>query len=178
MRFLLRRVAFYALTAWAAITINFFIPRMLPGDPVTALMGRMQGRIDSDAEQSLRVLFGLDQDLSLWQQYVEYWRLLLTGDLGLSFTHFPTPVADIVSQSLPWTVGLVGVATIIAFLLGTLAGSFLGWRRGSWADGLLPVATFFQAVPYFWLGLITIAVPRLTRSTWAGSRPAAATTVA
>jgi peptide/nickel transport system permease protein len=158
MRFLVRRVVFYALTAWAAITINFFIPRMLPGDPVTALIGRMQGRIDSDAEQSLRVLFGLDQDLSLWQQYVEYWRMLLRGDLGLSFTHFPTPVADIVNQSLPWTVGLVGVATIIAFAIGTLAGSILGWRRGTWADTLLPVATFFQAVPYFWLGLITIAV--------------------
>lgn len=158
MRFLTRRVLFYAFTAWAAITINFFIPRMLPGDPVTALLGRMQGRIDSNAEQSLRVLFGLDQDMSLWQQYVEYWRMLFQGDLGLSFTHFPTPVADIVSQAMPWTIGLVGIATIIAFILGTTVGTAIGWRRGTWADSLLPLTTFFSAVPYFWLGLIAIAV--------------------
>ncbi|WP_125775297.1 ABC transporter permease [Antribacter gilvus] len=158
MTFLLRRIAFYALTAWAAITLNFIVPRLLPGDPVTALMGRMQGRIDSNAEQSLRVLFGLDQDLSLWQQYTAYWAMLFRGDLGLSFTHFPTPVADIVGQALPWTVGLVGVATIIAFVLGTLVGIAIGWRRGTWADGILPVSTFFSAVPYFWVGLITITV--------------------
>src|SRR5690606_14356321 len=113
MSFFLRRAVFYVFTAWAAITLNFVIPRLLPGDPVTALIGRMQGRIDSGAEQSLRVLFGLDQDMSLWQQYVEYWRLLLHGDLGLSFTHFPTPVSDIVAQALPWTVGLVGISTVV-----------------------------------------------------------------
>ena len=158
MRFALRRAVFYVFTAWAAVTINFFVPRLLPGDPVTALMGRMQGRIDSNAEQSLRVLFGLDQDMSLWDQYVHYWQMLLHGDLGLSFTHFPTPVADIVAQALPWTVGLVGIATIVAFLLGTAVGTGIGWRRGTWADSLLPITTFFSAVPYFWLGLIAIAV--------------------
>lgn len=158
MKFVARRAVFYLLTAWAAITLNFVIPRLLPGDPVTALLGRMQGRIDSNAEHSLRVLFGLDQDSSIWEQYVQYWGLLLRGDLGLSFTHFPTPVADIVSQSLPWTVGLVGIATIIAFAIGTVIGVVIGWRRGTWADSLLPLTTFFSAVPYFWLGLIAIAV--------------------
>ncbi len=158
MTFVLRRTGFYLFTAWAAITINFVIPRLLPGDPVTALIGRMQGQIDSNAEQSLRILFGLDQDTSIWQQYVTYWQLLLHGDLGLSFTHFPTPVAEIVAQALPWTVGLVGISTIIAFLLGTSVGTAIGWRRGTWADSLLPVTTFFSAVPYFWLGLIAIAV--------------------
>lgn len=162
MKFFARRIAFYALTAWAAITLNFVIPRLLPGDPVTALLARMQGKIDSNAEHSLRVLFGLDQDLTIWQQYVEYWKVLLRGDLGLSFTHFPTPVADIVAQSLPWTVGLVGIATIIAFLLGTALGTAIGWRRGTWADALLPATTFFSAVPYFWLGLIAIAVFAVT----------------
>ncbi|SDS89167.1 ABC transporter permease [Paraoerskovia marina] len=162
MKFLTRRLAFYVVTAWAAVTINFLIPRMMPGDPVTALMGRMQGRIDSSAENSIRVLFGLDQDTNVWQQYVEYWRLLFQGDLGLSFTFFPTPVADIVRQSLPWTVGLVGIATIIAFVLGTGLGMAIGWRRGTWADALLPITTFFSAVPYFWLGLIAITVFSVT----------------
>ncbi|WP_418275034.1 ABC transporter permease [Isoptericola jiangsuensis] len=162
MRFAVRRTIFYLFTAWAAVTINFFIPRMMPGDPVTALMGRMQGRIDSSAEESIRVLFGLDTTSSLWEQYVDYWGLLLHGDLGLSFTFFPTPVADIVRQALPWTIGLVGIATIIAFTLGTGIGTAIGWRRGTWADALLPITTFFSAVPYFWLGLIAITVFSVT----------------
>ncbi|MDO8143356.1 ABC transporter permease [Isoptericola sp. 178] len=162
MRFAVRRTIFYLITAWAAVTINFLIPRLMPGDPVTALMGRMQGRIDSNAEESIRVLFGLDTSSSIWQQYVDYWGLLLRLDLGLSFTFFPTPVAEIVQQALPWTIGLVGIATIIAFVLGTSIGVAIGWRRGTWADALLPITTFFSAVPYFWLGLIAITVFSVT----------------
>ncbi|ADD42300.1 ABC transporter permease [Stackebrandtia nassauensis] len=158
MRFLLRRAGFYLLTAWAAITLNFFIPRMLPGDPVQSLLNRYQGQLTSEATRSLYVLFGLDEQTSLWQQYLEYWGNIFTGDFGLSFTFFPTPVSEIVAQSLPWTLGLVGVSTVISFALGTLAGVIAGWRRGSWADTLLPVTNFFSAIPYFWIGLIAIAV--------------------
>jgi peptide/nickel transport system permease protein len=156
MRFLARRIGFYALTAWAAITLNFFIPRMMPGNPVDALINRYQGQMSSDAVASLSVLFGMDDSSSTFEQYLHYWGLLFRGDLGLSFTFFPTPVSDIVTQSLPWTIGLVGVATVISFVLGTLIGTAIGWRRGTWADAILPVTTFFSAVPYFWLGLLAI----------------------
>ncbi|MDW3846386.1 MULTISPECIES: ABC transporter permease [Micromonospora] len=158
MRFLLQRVAFYLFTAWAAITLNFFIPRMVPGDPVQSLISRNQGRISADAVASLRVLFGLDSDRSLWEQYVAYWGQLLRGDLGLSFTFFPAPVSEVIGNSLPWTVGLVGVTTIVSFLLGTALGVGAGWRRGSWIDGLLPATTFLSSIPYFWLGLVAIAL--------------------
>lgn len=156
MKFFARRLGFYLLTAWAAITLNFLIPRVLPGDPVQSLINRYQGQISSDAERSLYVLFGLDTHRSLWQQYLDYWGQLFHGDLGLSFSFFPTPVGQVISQALPWTIGLVGVATVLSFLLGTLAGVLIGWRRGTWADALLPVTTFFSSVPYFWLGLIAI----------------------
>ena len=96
MRFFVRRAIFYLLTAWAAVTINFIIPRLMPGDPVAALLARSQGRIGSDAAEAIRILFGLDEDTSLWQQYVDYWGLLLHGDLGISFTNFPTPVIEII----------------------------------------------------------------------------------
>ncbi|GAA3775728.1 ABC transporter permease [Micromonospora maritima] len=158
MRFLLQRVAFYLFTAWAAITLNFFIPRMVPGDPVQSLISRNQGRISADAIASLRVLFGLDSDRNLWEQYVAYWGQLLHGDLGLSFTFFPAPVSEVIGNSLPWTVGLVGVTTIVSFLLGTALGVGAGWRRGSWIDGLLPATTFLSSIPYFWLGLVAIAL--------------------
>ncbi|WP_446210318.1 ABC transporter permease [Micromonospora sp. IBSANI012] len=158
MRFLLQRTAFYLFTAWAAITLNFFIPRMVPGDPVQSLISRNQGRISADAIQSLRVLFGLDENENVWEQYLDYWGQLLHGDLGLSFTFFPAPVSTVIGDSLPWTVGLVGITTIISFLLGTALGVGAGWRRGSWVDGLLPATTFLSSIPYFWLGLVAIAL--------------------
>jgi peptide/nickel transport system permease protein len=158
VKFLLQRLAFYLFTAWAAITINFFIPRLIPGDPVTSLINRFQGQMSTDAIQSLYVLFGLDKNASMWSQYVDYWQQLFHGDLGLSFTFFPTPVSEILRQSLPWTVALVGITTFASFVIGTSLGVIAGWRRGSWMDGLLPATTFLSSIPYFWLGLIAIAL--------------------
>ncbi|MEU4216970.1 ABC transporter permease [Actinoplanes sp. NPDC026623] len=156
MKFLIQRTLFYLFTAWAAITINFFIPRMIPGDPVKSMLSRFQGQMSSDAISSLYVLFGLDKNASLWDQYIDYWKQLLHGDLGLSFTAFPTPVSEIIATALPWTLALVGITTIISFSIGTSLGVLAGWRRGSWVDGLLPVTTFLSSVPYFWLGLLAI----------------------
>jgi len=158
MRYLLQRLAFYLFTAWAAITMNFFIPRLIPGDPVQSLINRSQGQMSTDAIESLYVLFGLNKNEGLFEQYLHYWRQLAHGDLGLSFTFFPTPVSEVISQSLPWTVCLVGITTMISFLLGTGLGVFAGWRRGSWVDGLIPATTFLSSIPYFWLGLIAISL--------------------
>ncbi|MBL7254355.1 ABC transporter permease [Paractinoplanes lichenicola] len=156
MKYFLQRIAFYLFTAWAAITLNFFIPRLVPGDPVQSLIAKFRGQLSTEAINSLYVLFGLDDNKGLWAQYVDYWKQLFQGDLGLSFTFFPSPVADIIGDALPWTVLLVGITTVISFLIGTGLGVFAGWRRGSWTDGLLPVTTFFSSVPYFWLGIIAI----------------------
>ncbi len=156
MKYFLQRIAFYVFTAWAAITLNFFIPRMIPGDPVSALLSRFQGQMSTQAIASLYVLFGIDKNASLWSQYIDYWQQLLHGDLGLSFTAFPTPVSEVIAYALPWTVALVGITTIISFFLGTGLGVLAGWRRGSWIDGLLPATTFLSSVPYFWLGLLAI----------------------
>lgn len=158
MRFFLRRTAFYAFTAWAAITINFFLPRMLKGDPVSAYLAKNQGRISPEAADSLRTLFGLDTDKSMLQQYADYWGLLFQGDLGRSFSKGLAPVTDVISSALPWTVGLVGIATILSFLIGTITGAVIGWRRGSFAEAIIPISTFFSSIPYFWMGLIAIAV--------------------
>jgi len=158
VRFFLRRTAFYAFTAWAAITINFFLPRMMKGDPVSAYLQKNQGRISPEAIDSLRTLFGLDSTKSLFEQYIDYWQLLFSGDLGRSFSKGLAPVTDVIASAIPWTVGLVGIATVISFVVGTSIGAYIGWRRGSKADGIVPVATFFSTVPYFWMGLIAIAI--------------------
>lgn len=158
MRFALRRTAFYLFTAWAAITINFLIPRMMKGDAVSAYLQKNQGTVSPEAVEALRTLFGLDSGRTLWEQYLDYWRLLFSGDLGRSFSHGLAPVTDVIGTALPWTVGLVGVATVLSFILGTAIGAVIGWRRGRGTDAVIPVATFFSTVPYFWMGLIAIAV--------------------
>jgi peptide/nickel transport system permease protein len=158
MSFAIRRIVFYLFTAWAAVTINFFLPRMMKGDPITAYLAKNQGKVSPEAIESLKILFGLNDDRTLWQQYIDYWGLLLQGDLGRSFSKGLAPVSEIIAEALPWTLGLVGTAVIISFFLGTAIGTFIGWRRGTRAEGIIPVATFFSTVPYFWLGLIVISI--------------------
>jgi peptide/nickel transport system permease protein len=157
MRFLIRRGSFYLVTAWAAITMNFFIPRLMPGNPAQILMARFQGRLSPAALKSLTILFGLNHS-GLWSQYVTYWQNLAHGNLGISFTYFPTSVSSVIGSALPWTAMLIGVSTVISFVLGTLLGIVVAWRRGTWLDSLLPVTTFFSAIPYFWLALIALLV--------------------
>jgi peptide/nickel transport system permease protein len=158
MKYLLQRVAFYLFTAWAAITINFFIPRMIPGDPVQLLIAKFQGQISPSAAASLYTLFGLNNQDSLLTQYLDYWGQLLHGDLGVSFTFFPSPTSEVLGQALPWTLALVGLTTLISFLIGTGLGVLAGWYRGSAIDALLPATTFLSSIPYFWLGLVAIAL--------------------
>jgi peptide/nickel transport system permease protein len=158
MRYFARRIAFYIFTAWAAVTINFFIPRLIPGDPVSSLINGMRGQINSDQIKSLTILFGLDKKQSLWDQYWSYLGQLAHGNLGISFGNFPVPVSEVLSSSLPWTLSLIGLTTILSFMIGTVLGVFAGWRRGSWIDGLLPATTFLSSIPYFWLGLIAVAL--------------------
>jgi peptide/nickel transport system permease protein len=157
-RFMGGRLAFYVFTAWAAITINFFIPRMMKGDAVDAYMARSQGQLQPQAEKALRALFGLDKTVPLWQQYIDYWGTLLHGDLGVSISTGMAPVSEAIAAALPWTLGLVGFATVVSFLVGTVLGAVVGWRRGGRLDALVPITTFMGTVPYFWLGLIFIAI--------------------
>lgn len=162
MRFFVRRGIFYLVTLWAAITINFFLPRLMPGDPISALIASRQGQITPEQAESIRVLFGLDNEQSLWQQYTSYLGQILHGDLGIAFSQFPTPVIDIIKDTLPWTLGLVGFSTIIAVVIGTSVGTYIGWRRGTKADIVLPITTFFSSVPYFWFGLVAILLFAVT----------------
>jgi peptide/nickel transport system permease protein len=159
MRFLLRRISFYIITAWAAVTLNFLIPRLMPGNPAAILLSRFQGRLSPNALRSLTTLFGLNSHASLGAQYLQYWGELLRSNLGISFSYFPEPVSTVIGTSMWWTIVLIGVSTIIAFVLGTVAGVMIGWHRGSRLDTYLPSATTFLAsVPYFWLGIITVYV--------------------
>ncbi|WP_407319320.1 ABC transporter permease [Isoptericola halotolerans] len=160
MRFYARRIGFYAVTLWIAVSLNFLLPRLLPGDPYTILIAKLQrnGEISPAIQQSIQLLLGATEDQSLGDQYLSYWGNLLRGDLGVSVTQFPTPVTDLIGGALPWTIGLVGTATVLSFVLGVGLGAWAGWRRGSWVDGVIPSTTLLQSLPYFWVALLFIYV--------------------
>lgn len=160
-RFIGQRVAFYLFTLWAAITLNFFVPRLMKGDAVDSYLARNRG-MSPEAADALRALLGLDSDRTLWQQYADYLAMLARGDLGIAITHGLQPVTQVIAGALPWTVGLIGLATVFSFLIGTVGGAFVGWRRGSRLDALIPVTTFLSTVPYFWIGLMAISVFAVT----------------
>ncbi len=157
MKYLLRKLALYLFIAWAALTLNFLIPRMMPGDPVAILLEGSQGTIDPAAKEAIAEAYGLTDD-PLPVQYIDYLKSLFTGDLGISLSQYPVPVSEVIGQSLPWTIGLVGVATIVSFLLGTGLGVILAFRRGTWSDHTLPALTFLNAIPYFWMALLLVLV--------------------
>ena len=156
MRQLVRHILLYLAALWAAITLNFFIPRLAPGDPAQIVLARFQGRITPTTLHALELQFGISH-APLWQQYLQYLNQLLHGDLGISFTYFPTPVTTVLAQEIPWTLTLVGLSLLISFVLGSLLGIVLAWRRGSWLDSLFPpLLTFISSMPYFFLALIAL----------------------
>lgn len=159
MRFVMRRLGFFLVTLWVALTVNFFIPRLMPGNPAEAMMARFKGRVNPEALKALEVAFGVDTHESLLHQYFDYLVNTFTGHFGTSITFFPQPVSTVVAQALPWTLGLVGLTTVIAFGLGTGIGMLAGWRRGGVLDSVLPpVFVVTSALPYFWIGLMLILV--------------------
>jgi peptide/nickel transport system permease protein len=153
-----RRLGFFVLTLWAALTLNFFIPRFMPGSPLQALRARTHGKLSTTALQELLTSFGFKPHQNVTVQYLAYLRNMVTGNWGISIgATLGEPVRTLVAQALPWTLGLVGVTTILAFALGSLVGIVAGWRRGGKIDSVLPsVFVITSALPYFWVGLLFI----------------------
>jgi peptide/nickel transport system permease protein len=157
MRFIVRRLAFYAVAAWVALTINFFIPRLMPGNAVEDIMSKFPD-LQPAAYKALEAMLGVGHPGSLWHQYVNYLYDVVHFNFGTDVTEYPAKISTLLAQTVPWTITLVGTATIIAFVIGTGLGILSGWRSGGWLDRVLPGLTFLQAVPYFFLALILIEV--------------------
>ncbi|WP_263119316.1 ABC transporter permease [Cellulomonas fimi] len=158
MRYFLQKLGFYAVALWAALTINFVIPRLMPGNPVDIMLSKLatKGPVSPATREAVEALLGTDSSASLWQQYLDYLHALVSGDLGTSVAYFPAGVGEIIGQTLPWTVGLIGLSTVLSFVIGVGLGTFAGWKRGSWLDNLIPFTTMLQSVPYFWLALLLL----------------------
>jgi peptide/nickel transport system permease protein len=157
----IRRIGVFFLIVWAAASLNFFLPRLAPGqDPIQTRMGQLAatGAATSGIQEmveSYQKKFGLDQPLLV--QYVRYLGDYARMDFGYSIAQYPARVIDLIGRALPWTITLLLVSTIIAFVLGTLAGALLGWQRSpKWLGHLFMPFLTFSAIPYYLLGLVLI----------------------
>ena len=155
MRVLLRRLGIYAFTAWVTITVNFILPRLMPGNPIDQLIGKLQGQVTPQMIAAIKAQFGQGLNQPMIVQYYHYIDQLIHGNLGMSITQ-SEPVSKALSDNVWWTVGLIGVAAILSFLIGTTLGVVFGWTRGSRADSIIPAATFLQSLPYYFLGTLLV----------------------
>lgn len=158
--YVLRRIGMFVLTIWLGATIVYIIPRLMPGDAVQAMVSRMMaqsGRIENAKEimEAWREKFGLnDPPLT---QYIRYMGNMLTFNLDYSLAYFPAKVDEMIARSLPWTLGLLMIATLISFVAGNTIGALMGWRRTPrFFKSFLPLLLIFTSVPFFMLGMLLI----------------------
>ena len=155
MYFIIRRLIFYVITAWVALTINFFIPRLMPGNAVQAILAKFPD-LQPSAYHALEAMLGVGHPGSIWHQYATYVVDVSHFNFGTSVAEYPAQVSTLLGETLPWTITLVGTATVIAFVIGTGLGIVAGWRHGGSLDRVLPGLMFLQAIPYFFFALILL----------------------
>jgi peptide/nickel transport system permease protein len=150
------KAAQYALVLWVALTVNFLLPRAMPGSPLPYLVGEEVGTLAPERLAEVRARYGLDRSLPV--QYLDYLGDVLRGDWGTSF-QLGQPVAAAIAERLPWTLLLVGTSLLVSTLFGVVAGALAAWRRGGRFDAAsLTGAILVDAMPTFWIGMLLIAV--------------------
>jgi peptide/nickel transport system permease protein len=161
IQYLLQRTLQLFLIIFIAVTINFILPRLIPGDPIEAALATkiaISGNLSMDVErvaEAYRAKFGLDKPL--WQQYLNYWADLARFDLGVSLVTFPQTVISQIRSALPWTLSLMLVSTVIAFILGSIIGALLAWPRTPRIfHTLVSPLMLLSTIPFFLLGIILL----------------------
>ncbi|HEY5057478.1 MAG TPA: ABC transporter permease [Gaiellaceae bacterium] len=159
MRWFLRRLAFYFFAVWVAVTLNFLLPRLMPGDPVGGVLQRLSpAQIQSNPGivRTYELLLGGGKG-SFWHDYTGYLQRLAHLNLGISTSNYPAKVSDVIGRTLPYSIFLVGVAFIIAFVVGTGVGMIAAWRRGGGVDSVVvPTLLALSAFPAFFTALLGV----------------------
>jgi peptide/nickel transport system permease protein len=163
-RYLLRKLFVYFLTFIAAVTIDWSIPHLMPGNPVLTLMGRIQIQDPKVAQHVYdNYMRSFNLDLPLWKQYYYFWVSLFHGDLGTSILQFPSPVTQIIVHALPYTLGLLIPSILLSWYAGNKLGA-LAARRKVLDNTVLPVGYVLTATPYMWLAITLAWVFAITLS--------------
>lgn len=154
MSFILRRLSFYFTAFLIAISFNFLLPRMMPGDPVEAMFAAAQGKMDPAQMDAVREMYGF-MDGSLFEQYISYIQSVFTLDLGPSVLMFPIDVTTVVGMSLPWTMFLALGSLIVALIIGVSIGTYASYRReGFFGQFVPPFLAFLSNFPYIVTALL------------------------
>ncbi|MDF2962609.1 MAG: binding-protein-dependent transport system inner rane component [Paenibacillus sp.] len=155
--YLFKRIGFALITLYLAATLNFLLPRLMGGDPASALASE-KALGSQEVANALKAQFGLENP-SILYQYGQYLKQLINGNLGVSYVNYPSPVADVMLKALPWTLGTVLIATLLSYLIGWLIGIRGAWKAGSLFDNsTLFTAFFLNSVPFFWIAIIFIMI--------------------
>ena len=161
-RYLIRRIAVYLLTIFGSFTIAFIFFRLIPGDPIRTLFAALEQEyrytagVSIDTLEYYRTQLGLDG--TLVEQYVRYiGNVLLRFDLGPSLLSFPTPAQDLIIRAFPWTIGLLGISVVIAWILGVVIGGLIGWFRNSAISNYLTtLAIALAQIPQYIVALLLL----------------------
>jgi peptide/nickel transport system permease protein len=154
-----KKILWFLVTLVAAVLLNFILPRLMPGDPVTAMMARVTSS-SQDVEATRRIYehymqqFGTDKPMV--QQFFIYIGNVMRGDFGLSFSQYPRPVSDILKSALPWTIGLQLPAILVGWSLGNILGAIAAYVRKGFDKVLLPVMLFLGGIPAFCMAVILL----------------------
>jgi len=152
-RYLARKVIIYLVTFWVAVTIDWAIPRFMPGDPIERLLSRMQAQPAASEALTGYYTKAFGFDVPIWEQYLNFWAALFHGDLGLSIANFPTPVSELIRGALPYTLAILVPAVLLSFWAGNKVGALAARRKGL-DNTVLPVGYVLTATPQMWLGIV------------------------
>ena len=162
-KFAISRLITFVLVVWVGITIVFFVPRFIPGNPVESMLGKLMSQgttMDPELVESMRKtltqLFGLEG--TLWEQYTAFLkRVILTQDFGPSLSYYPTPVSTLIARALPWSVALLLTALAISWVLGNLIGLLVGYRNDRTSSKIIETgAMIIYPIPYYILALLLV----------------------
>jgi peptide/nickel transport system permease protein len=159
MRWFSRRLVFYVFALWVALTLNFLLPRLMPGDPAGGVLQRLspaQIQANPGIVQTYQALLGGGEG-TIWHDYTVYVRRIAHLDFGISTSNYPAPVSEVIGRTLPYSIFLVGVAFLLAFVLGTGIGMLAAWRRGGAIDTfVVPILMALGAFPAFFTALLGV----------------------
>ena len=159
-KYFIRKSIWFIITLFAAVILNFLLPRLMPGDPVSTIIGRMAAGTDAETirriHEHFSQQFGIERPLI--EQFFIYLGNVLRGDLGASFSQFPRPVSEIISAALPYTIGLMIPAIFVGWIIGNVLGAIAAYVRKGFDKIMLPVSLFVSGIPAFGMAIILLTI--------------------
>lgn len=161
LKYFLNKFGWFAITFVFAFLLNFILPRLMPGDPVAAIVARFaQGMSNTSGVQAIyeqyTELFGTDKPLL--EQFFIYVRNVVRGDFGFSFSQYPRTVADVIRTSIWWTIALQFPAIIVGWIIGNTLGALAAYLKGGFDKILMPISIFVSNFPAFGMAIILMVI--------------------